>query len=71
MSISHRNVAEAPCSPKGGTWYFQWPEPVLNVVFSQANGAEGTWQYPLVRSSVEMKWALPSLSTSLATLGKG
>lgn len=49
-----------PMEAERRTQYCQWPDKVVKAVFSQAWDIRATCQYPLVRSRMETKQALPS-----------
>lgn len=51
MSIRCWTVTRALSSPKGRTWYSQWPVAVLNAVLGLRVGGEGN--LPIVLGEVE------------------
>lgn len=57
--------------PNGRTQSCQCLCSVLKAVFSLASSIRATCQYPLVKSSVEMKRALPSRSMRSSACGSG
>ena len=72
MFIRRWKVAGAPTKPKGNTknWYFT--KVVVNAAFLQEPSATGTYQYPIVRSSVVMNLAHEAIQQVLHTgHGKG
>ena len=65
------NVGRAPRRRNASTRYCYKPSGVEHAVFSHKEAANGTCQYPLVRSRVLMYRTCPNRSLSSSTLGMG